>query len=218
MPEPKHITPVAIPKCTKGAALSNQKKLRAAYRKFGRAWFQLGVEVDKAIRRGEHTALGLTFDEWAVQTFGDSGKKLERAIRSTRALAGLPAAKLAVMTEGNAWELSRLPEKTRKSPEWVENAVVLPNDTFKKEVDQALQKKQTEPREIFKTWRVSLPEAVYEMVVEAERKAAAAMQLDIVEKPARRLLVWERFAKLILDSSEAQLRDILTGEESESQL
>jgi hypothetical protein len=211
--EPKHITPLAIPKCTKGAALSNQKKLRAHYRKFERDWFALGRAADKAIQRGEHTVLGFkTPEDWLADTFRASPQKLQRAIRSARALIGLPETKLSAMSEGNAYRLSRLPEKLRKSSEWVDAAASLPNADFQRDVEAELGRHSKEPAEKFRMWRLGLPEAVYAMMVTAEELAAKALELDLEAKPGLRIVVWERIAHVISETGPDNLRALLSGE------
>jgi hypothetical protein len=218
MTEPKHVTPIALPTISKAAAKKNQIKLRGEYRQLERSWFKLGRSVGKAIHRGEHTALRLTIDEWMQDTFMDSSPaKLWRALRSTKALAGLADSVLDRLTESSAYELAKLPEKMRKSEEYIDKAATMPVDEFKKEVADVLAKKHPEPKEEFRTWALRVPLSVYEMLKAAEAHAAEAMQLDISDADGkaagRKILIWERVAHLLSETGLSHLQALMAGDE-----
>jgi hypothetical protein len=102
--------------------------------------------------------------------------------------------------------LTYLPEKDRKSDEWIEKAATLPTKDFKCVVKAAVEKKTGLPQEGFRTWSIALPEAVYESMREAERKLARSLGIDIEAKPGSRILVWEAFSQWILQTDDDTIK------------
>jgi hypothetical protein len=126
---------------------------------------------------------------WMEARLGASVSNAFSALRSVRALKGVPQEQLERIGERNAHELTYVPEKERKSEEWLEKAATLPTKEFKQEVRKAIEKKTGLPSESFKTFSIALPEKVYESLCEAEKKLAGALCIDIEDKPGSRILV-----------------------------
>jgi len=86
-------------------------------------------------------ALGMNAKQWMEKYLEGSLSDAFRKLRIFRSLAGVPDEKIQEMPERNAYELCRLPEAERKSPEWVDQATKLPVAQFKDRVDEALEKR-----------------------------------------------------------------------------
>jgi hypothetical protein len=152
-------------------------------------------------------ALGFpSFQAWTTERLGESLSNAFSALRSVRALEGVPEEKLKRIGERNAHMLTYLPEKERTSEEWLEKAATLPTKEFKQEVQIAIEQKTGLRKERFKTFSIALPEAVYENLCEAEKKLARCIDLDIETKPGNRIQVWEALAQWILQTDEPTIR------------
>jgi len=104
-----------------------------------------------------YLALGFpTVQAWMNARLGESLSSVFSALRSIRALEGVPEEKLKRIGERNAHTLTHLTEKERKSEEWLEKAATLPTKEFKQEVQIALEQKTGLRKERFKTFSVAL--------------------------------------------------------------
>jgi hypothetical protein len=149
-------------------------------------WLRLGRIVQKFIETHAFEALGFpNVHAWMTARLGESLSNAFSALRSVRALEGVSEEKLKRIGERNAHMLTYLPEKERKSEEWIEKAATLPTRDFNRVVRAALEKKTGLPQETFKTWSIALPEAVYESMCAAEKKLAWSLGLDIETKGLR---------------------------------
>ena len=135
---------------------------------------------------------------WMTARLGESLSSAFSALRSVRALQGVPEEKLKRIGERNAHMLTYLPEKERKNEEWIEKAATLPTKDFNRVVRAALEKRTGLPLEKFKTWSIALPEAVYENMCAAEKKLAWSLGFDIESHPGLRIQVWEAWTQWIL--------------------
>ena len=159
------------------------------------SWLRLGLLLRKMIDTRAYAALGFpSMHAWMNARLGQSMSAAFSAMRSVRALHGVSEERLKQIGERNAHALTYLPEKERKSQEWLDKAATLPTKEFKQEVRTAIEKKTGLPSERFKTFSVALPERVYESMCEAEKKLALALCIDIEDKPGSRILVWEALA------------------------
>ena len=170
-------------------------------------WLRLGRVVQRFMDARAYQPLGFpTFQAWMTARLGESLSNVFSALRSIRALDGVPEEKLKRIGERNAHMLTYLPEKERKSEEWLEKAATLPIKEFRQEVEIALEKKTGLPQERFKTFSIALPALVYESVCEAEKKLAWSLGIDIETKPGNRIQVWEAFAQWILQTDEQTIK------------
>ncbi len=171
------------------------------------SWLRLGSLIQRMIDTQAVEVLGFrSMRSWMEARLGESSASAYSALRSVRALQGVPNAKLAKIGERNAHALTHLPEKERKSEDWLEKAAVLPTKDFKQEVETALSRKTGLPRDKFKTWWIALPENVYEDMCAAEKKLAFALSLDIENIPGLRIQVWEAWAQWILQTDEQTIK------------
>ena len=174
-------------------------------------WLRLGRIVQKFIETHAFEALGFPgVHAWMTARLGESLSNAFSALRSVRALEGVPEEKLKRIGERNAHMLTYLPEKERKSEEWIEKAATLPTRDFNRVVRAALEKKTGLPQETFKTWSIALPEAVYESMCAAEKKLAWSLGLDIETNPGLRIQVWEAWTQWILLQTDEQIIKVQT--------
>jgi hypothetical protein len=106
-------------------------------------WLRLGLLVQKFMVTQAYEALGFpNVHIWMKARFGESLSGMFSALRSVRALEGVSEEKLKRIGERNAHMLTYLPEKERKSEEWIEKAATLPTRDFNRVVRAALEKKK----------------------------------------------------------------------------
>jgi hypothetical protein len=177
-----------------------------------KSWVRLGREVAESVDLRVPAKLGMNMRDWMAQTFEDGKTKIFRELQSYRALAGVPEKQLEAIAEGNAHELTRLPEVERKSPEWVEKAVDMPAAEFREAVTVALEKKGV-PREEMRTFAVIVSKSIYDEMQAAERKIAKMCSLDIEAKPGLRMICWSNIASLVNTTEESHLVIEMEGKE-----
>ena len=195
------------PKATKAEAEVLDKEVARVVGEIRSNWLLLGRLVEKVRQTRAFEALGLPgFHAWMTARLGESLSSAYSAVRSVRALEGVPDEKLKRIGERNAHTLTHLPEKERKSQEWLEKAATLRTKEFKQEVQIAIEQKTGLRKDRFKTFSIALPEAVYENLCEAEKKLARCIDLDIETKPGNRIQVWEAFSQWILLTDERTIR------------
>ena len=198
---------VRRPQATKAEAKLLHKEVARVVAQIRSNWLLLGRLVQRFMETRGFEALGFpSFQAWITERLGESFSNAFSALRSVRALEGVPEEKLKRIGERNAHMLTHLPEKERKSPEWLEKAATLPTKEFKQEVQIALEQKTGLRKERFKTFSIALPEAVYENLCEAEKKLARCLDLDIETQPGNRIQVWEAFAQWILQTDEQTIK------------
>jgi hypothetical protein len=204
-----------IKKATKQEAVKRTAERRKQWKSLETGWLALGRAVEQDVALHVPEALGTTFTAWLESTFDCSASKVFQAFRASKALKGIPEEKLNQITQANAVRMATLPEKERKSPEWVKKAVELPMNEFKSEVEAHIEKKTGIKKEKWHTFRVGLPKDVYDLVLEAEFKMAGILEVDISDtsknQAAARLTVWEAFAALINLTDESILKAEVQG-------
>jgi len=198
---------IGLPKATKAEATAMDKEVVRIVEQIRSNWLHLGSLIQRMIDSYAFEALGFHgMHSWMRARFGDSLSSAYSALRSFRALRGIPQEKLELIGERNAHELTHLSKKERRSDEWIEKATTLPTKEFKQEVQIRLEAKTGIRRERFKTWSVALPEDVYESVCAAEQKLARSLKIDIETTPGNRITVWEALAQWILQTDEETIR------------
>ena len=184
-----------IGKLSVADAKARTGELKRQARDLESGWLTLGREVRKCLADGIPGLLGMSATDWMTSTFGASLARLKRARRMEAALSGLATEKLKLLTEGNAYSLTKLPEKQRKDPEWVEKAIRMPVAEFKNEVEDERHRITGMPQEQFSTFWVRLPDSVYQQMMDAEAKVAESLGVEILDgKDGNRIMVWERIA------------------------
>jgi hypothetical protein len=203
---------VRRPKATKAEAEAMDNEVVRIVGEIRSNWLHLGRLVQRFIETQAFRALGFpNMYAWMTSRLGESLSNAFSALRSVRALEGVPEEKLERIGERNANALTYLPEKERKSQEWLEKAATLPTKAFKQEVRTAIEKKTGLTSESFKTFSITLPEKVYESLCAAEKKIALVLAVDIETKPASRILVWEALAQWILLTDEDTITTQIEG-------
>jgi hypothetical protein len=200
-----------LPKATQAEAKAMDKEVIRIVGQIRSNWLQLGSLIQRMIDSYAFEALGLGMHAWMTARFGNNLSSAYSALKSVRALHGIPQEKLQQIGERNAHALTRLPERLRKSNEWIEKAATFPTKEFKQEVQIALEQKTGLRTERFKTFSIALPEAVYEAMLEVEKKVARALVIDIESTPGNRILVWEALSQSILQTDENMLKVQIEG-------
>jgi hypothetical protein len=204
---PRLSKPMRRPKATEAEAKAMEKEAIRIASDMRTGWLRLGSLIRKMIDSRACEALGYqSMDSWMNARLGQSISSAFSALRSVRALEGVPEEQLNRIGERNAHALTYLAAKERKSEEWIEKAATLPTKEFKQEVEIALEKKTGMAPERFKTFSIALPEKVYENMLAAEKKLARSIDLDIEEKPGNRIIVWEAFSQWILLTDEQTIK------------
>jgi len=204
---PRLPKPVRRPIATEAEAKALDRDVRRLVADLNSGWLRLGLLIQKVSQTQAFTALGFpNMHAWMIARLGESLSNAYSAVRSVRALKGVPEEKLKLIGERNAHMLTCLPEKERKSKEWLEKAVNLPTKDFKHQVQTFKQQKSGLPPENFRTFSIALPEAVYQNMLEAEKKLARSLDIDIETKPGSRVQVWEAFTQWILQADEETIR------------
>jgi hypothetical protein len=194
------------PRATKAEAQAMDKEVVRIVGEIRSSWLRLGSLIQKVMDTQAYEALGFSnVHPWMTARLGESTSSAFSALRSVRALKGVTEEKLKRIGERNAHMLTYLPEKDRKSDEWIERAATLPTKDFNRMVRTALEKTTGLPRETFKTWSIALPETVYENMCAAEKKLAWSLGFDIETKHGLRIQVWEAWTQWILLQTDEQM-------------
>jgi hypothetical protein len=195
------------PKATEAEAKAMDTEVVRIAAEIRAGWLRLGLLIRKMIDSQAYEALGFpNMHAWMTSRLGESLSSVFSALRSVRALEGVPEEQLTRIGERNAHMLTYLPPKQRTSAEWIERAATLPIKEFKQEVQIELEKKTGMAPERFKSFSIALPEMVYQNMCEAEKKMARSLQIDIEDRPGNRILVWEAFTQWILLTDEQTIK------------
>lgn len=204
--------PVPRPKATEAEAQALDQEVIQTLKVMRSSWLRLGSLIQKVIDTRAFEPLGFrTMKDWMDARLGKSMSTAYSALRSVRALKGIPEQKLERIPERNAHLLTRLPEALRRSDPWIEKAATLPTKEFKEDVETELEKKTGLPREKFKTFSIALPESVYEDMYKMERRVALVLSIDIETNLGNRIQVWEALIQSILQTDEQVLKIQIEG-------
>lgn len=194
--------------------------LREKFKKLGGAWFELGREVKSCMERQVPRAYGLATTgkamnvaDWMEICFPASVPKIYRALRIAKGLEKVPEERMKLLSEGNAFNLTRLPEELRLSQEWIDLAIVAPTEQFEEAVDGALEAKGAPKKEKWAVLFPKLPGTLKELYDATEKKLAEAMDLDLELHPEWRFQIWERVIAMLFQTGEATLREALVGDD-----
>lgn len=194
------VTVTVNPPATKAEALAMDKEIISIMGEMRSKWLRLGKLVKKVIDTQAYLQLGYqSMTAWLNDRVSD-GESLSKtlvALRCVRALEGIPDEKLMLIGIRNAQTLTLLPEKERKSPEWIKDAANIKSEQFKEKVTARLEAREIRPEE-YRTWMFRCSKDVLTLLEGAEAKIARALSIDIEAMPARRAEVWERVAVWIL--------------------
>ena len=174
---PRPSKPMRRPKATEAEANAMDSEAVRIAAEIRAGWLRLGLLILKMIDSQAYEALGFpNMHAWMTSRFGENLSTVFSALRSVRALEGVPEEQLTRIGERNAHMLTYLPSKQRTSQEWIERAAKLPTKEFKQEVQIELEKKTGMAQERFKTFSIALPEMVYQNMCEAEKKMARSLE------------------------------------------
>jgi hypothetical protein len=199
---------------TESEALARTAQHKKDFAGLRKGWVRLGREVAESVDLGVPAALGMTMRDWLDKTFEESSSSIFRQLQNYRALEGVSQGKLEQMPEGNAHQLTRLPEKMRKSPKMIERAITLAPKEFREEVNEIREKKFGIKPEKWETFAVRVPLPVWELLQAAQAKIGRVLQVDLESEDVRTknlIIVWEAIAQLVNGTEEAWLKIELEG-------
>jgi len=177
-------------------------------------WLRLGLLIQKMIDTQAFVALGFpSMHSWMTARLGGSMSNAFAALKTVRALSGVPESQLESIGTRNAQVLIRLPEKERKSEEWIKKASMLPERELRAEVDAAIERKTGMPKERFRYWGEAVPESLAQKLDEMLAKICNVLELDLTETKGR-IAALEALAATILNTPDEILRTETEGMET----
>ncbi len=199
---------------TKQEAQSLDREALQIIKAMKTSWLSLGLVVKKMIETRAFEQLGFrSMRAWMESRLGEQIASAYQSLRAVRALDGVPESKLEQIGTRNAQVLTRLPEKERKSEEWIEKAAKLPERALRAEVDAVIEKKTGMPKEKFRFWGEPVPESVAQKLDEMMTKIGRVLELDVSERPGR-ITALEALAATILNTPDEQLKAETEGNEA----
>lgn len=206
--------PVRVVAMTEREAKAATAAIRALFHSMQHHWYDLGTQVKTGLDRSAPVALGMNGLDWMRQMFGERLSKVHRALRIARALERLPQEKVRELTEGNAYQLTRLPESMRNSEEWLVAAMGTENDEFADKAQEALEAKGHPKKEKFTNQFPRMPITFKPLLDEVEKKLAEVMELDLELKPQEvRFQIWERAVLMLHNTPVEFLQQELVGDD-----
>src|ERR1700681_2363782 len=107
-----------------------------------RSWLSLGLVMKRVSETQAYEQLGFrSMRAWMESRLGEQMASAYQSMRAVKALDGVPESKLEKIGTRNAQVLVRLPEKERKSEEWIAKAADLSERQLRAEVDAVIEKK-----------------------------------------------------------------------------
>ncbi len=164
--------------------------LREEYLNLSSGWLCLARKVQSALDRRVPAALGMGVREWLEKTFDRSSTFLLSQIDDLRALQGVPEEIAGQISEYNAHQLTRLPEKDRRDPEILKAAVNENPTEFRNHVTEIRKTKYNLESEQWKTIARPLPANLVERWEIQERRIAAELCLRL-PRPEQELRAWK---------------------------
>ena len=198
---------------TKDEAKGLDREATRIIKEMKRSWLSLGLVMKKVSETQAYEQLGFrSMRAWMESRFGEQVASAYQAMRAVRALEGVPESKLEKIGTRNAQVLVRLPDRERKSDEWIEKAATLPERELRAEVDALIEGKTQMPKEKFRYWGEPVPESVAQKLDEMMAKIGRVLEVDISERPGR-ITALEALAATILTTPEEQLKVEIEGNE-----
>jgi hypothetical protein len=108
---PKFPKPVRRPKAALADANAMDQEAVRIIAEMKSGWLRLGILIEKMVKTRAFETLGFpSMHSWMTKRLGESISGAYSALRSVRALRGIPEAKLEKIGERNAHTLTRLPD------------------------------------------------------------------------------------------------------------
>jgi hypothetical protein len=198
---------------TKEEALRLDREAIQIIKTMKRSWLSLGLVVKRMIETQAYGQLGFSsMRAWMESRLGEQMASAYQSLRAVRALDGVPESKLEKIGTRNAQVLIRLPERERKSDEWIDKAATLPERELRAEVDAAIENKTQMLKEKFRYWGQAVPESVAQKLDEMMIKIGRVLEVNTSERPGR-ITALEALAATILNTTEEQLKAEIEGGE-----
>ena len=196
---------------TKEEAVDLDRKATQIIKEMKRSWLSLGLVMKRVSETQAYEQLGFrSMRAWMESRLGEQMASAYQSMRAVRALEGVPESMLEKIGTRNAQVLVRLPEKERKSDQWIEKAAKLPERELRAEVDALIEGKTHMPKEKFRFWGEPVPESVAQKLDEMMAKIGRVLEVDVSERPGR-ITALEALAATILTTPEEQLKIEIEG-------
>src|SRR5580700_2493451 len=201
---------------TKEEAKGLDREATQIFKEMKRSWLSLGMVMKRVSETQAFAQLGFrSMRAWMESRFAEQMASAYQSMRAVRALEGVPESELEKIGTRNAQVLVRLPEKERKSDEWVTKAATLPERELRAEVDALIEGKTQIPKEKFRFWGEPVPESVAQKLDEMMAKIGRVIQVDVSERPGR-ITALEALAATILITPEEHLKVEIEGNDAET--
>jgi hypothetical protein len=201
---------------TKEEAMGLDREATQIVKAMKRGWLSLGLVMKRMSETQAFEQLGFrSMRAWMESRLGEQMASAYQSLRAVRALDGVPESKLEKVGTRNAQLLVRLPEKVRKSDEWIDKAATLSERALRAEVDALIEGKTHMPKEQFRYWGEAVPESVAQKLDEMMTKIGRVLEVDITERPGR-ITALEALAATILNTTEELLKTEIEGDEGQS--
>jgi hypothetical protein len=114
---------------TKEEAKDLDREATQIIKEMKRSWLSLGLVMKRVSESRAYEQLGFkSMRAWMGSRLGEQMASAYQSMRAVKALDGVPESKLEKIGTRNAQVLVRLPEKERKSDEWISKAAnLVPN-------------------------------------------------------------------------------------------
>src|SRR5579864_97427 len=117
---------------TKEEAAGLDREATQIIKEMKRSWLSLGLVMKRVSETQAYEQLGFrSIRAWTESRLGEQMASAYQSMRALRALEGVPESKLERIGTRNAQVLVRLPEKERKSDQWIEKAAKLPERAYR---------------------------------------------------------------------------------------
>jgi hypothetical protein len=187
--EKQSIVKLSAHRATKEEAESRTAHIKSLYQKMGSTWWEIGEEVEKAVVDRVPEALGQSFSLWAEEIFGEGWLRIRRAFLAVKATKAIPHEKRVQISEGNAYHFTHLPEKERKSPEWLKKAIDMDNEAFKAATDKFIERKTGIKDPMMKLVDAlgfsTVPKSLFDIISETMKLAAEVLRADLTTKQGK---------------------------------
>ncbi|MFZ0736804.1 MAG: hypothetical protein WAM96_06890 [Candidatus Acidiferrales bacterium] len=185
-------------------------RLQERYSTFQAEYWEFIADLREGSEQSYPQLLGFTdIRQFIEARFSGSTATIYRRMSEFKKLQPISIEDLKLIPEGNAYQLTRLPEKMRTSNGWLRDARINPTSHFKRMVDTVLAENgvPAEDRTVLVCFR--MPEPLFEKCQEVYAKLCRILD----ENPdVSRNVIIEAVVATLLSEDEASLKASITGD------
>ena len=195
------MTTLANREATPAQAKARSAAIKRMVREADRSWIAIAQRLIEGRHALDYRALGFAnVKDWLAEQL-DGAMSVPDAFKKMRILEKLPFlsdSKILEIPSRNADQLTRLPEKERKKPEWVAKAKAASVDAFREEVQAFVEKRTGMKRDVYVTFSRRVTEAAFNHFELAIAEFARAEGIDLEHQPEKISEVLDLMAAMIL--------------------